>query len=194
MTAIQLIVGLGNPGAEYEQTRHNAGAWFVERVAAAEGVTLAADRKYFGLTGRFRHQGQDVRLLIPTTYMNRSGQAVAALAGFFRIPIDSILVAHDELDMPPGVAKLKQGGGHGGHNGLRDIIAQMANQNSFQRLRIGIGHPGDSKLVSNYVLGRAPRNEQELIEASIANSLAVLPQLLDGDLKTAMQRLHSQKA
>ncbi len=194
MTAIQLIVGLGNPGAEYEQTRHNAGAWFVERVAAAEGVTLAADRKYFGLTGRFRHQGQDVRLLIPTTYMNRSGQAVAALAGFFRIPIDSILVAHDELDMPPGVAKLKQGGGHGGHNGLRDIIAQMTNQNSFQRLRIGIGHPGDSKLVSNYVLGRAPRNEQELIEASIANSLAVLPQLLDGDLKTAMQRLHSQKA
>lgn len=194
MTAIQLIVGLGNPGAEYEQTRHNAGAWFVERVAASEGVTLAADRKYFGLTGRFRHQGQDVRLLIPTTYMNRSGQAVAALAGFFRIPIDSILVAHDELDMPPGVAKLKQGGGHGGHNGLRDIIAQMANQNSFQRLRIGIGHPGDSKLVSNYVLGRAPRNEQELIEASIANSLAVLPQLLDGDLKTAMQRLHSQKA
>lgn len=194
MTAIQLIVGLGNPGVEYEQTRHNAGAWFVERVAAAEGVTLAADRKYFGLTGRFRHQGQDVRLLIPTTYMNRSGQAVAALAGFFRIPIESILVAHDELDMPPGVAKLKQGGGHGGHNGLRDIIAQMANQNSFQRLRIGIGHPGDSKLVSNYVLGRAPRNEQELIEASIANSLAVLPQLLDGDLKTAMQRLHSQKA
>ncbi|SEK35118.1 peptidyl-tRNA hydrolase, PTH1 family [Atopomonas hussainii] len=194
MTAIQLIVGLGNPGVEYEQTRHNAGAWFVERVAAAEGVTLAADRKYFGLTGRFRHQDQDVRLLIPTTYMNRSGQAVAALAGFFRIPIESILVAHDELDMPPGVAKLKQGGGHGGHNGLRDIIAQMANQNSFQRLRIGIGHPGDSKLVSNYVLGRAPRNEQELIEASIANSLAVLPQLLDGDLKTAMQRLHSQKA
>ena len=194
MTAIQLIVGLGNPGVEYEQTRHNAGAWFVERVAAAEGVTLAADRKYFGLTGRFRHQGQDVRLLIPTTYMNRSGQAVAALASFFRIPIDCILVAHDELDMPPGVAKLKQGGGHGGHNGLRDIIAQMANQNSFQRLRIGIGHPGDSKLVSNYVLGRAPRNEQELIEASIANSLAVLPQLLDGDLKTAMQRLHSQKA
>ncbi|WP_071871888.1 aminoacyl-tRNA hydrolase [Atopomonas hussainii] len=194
MTAIQLIVGLGNPGVEYEQTRHNAGAWFVERVAASEGVTLAADRKYFGLTGRFRHQGQDVRLLIPTTYMNRSGQAVAALASFFRIPIDSILVAHDELDMPPGVAKLKQGGGHGGHNGLRDIIAQMANQNSFQRLRIGIGHPGDSKLVSNYVLGRAPRNEQELIEASIANSLAVLPQLLDGDLKTAMQRLHSQKA
>ncbi|MCJ8169645.1 aminoacyl-tRNA hydrolase [Atopomonas sediminilitoris] len=194
MTAIQLIVGLGNPGVEYEQTRHNAGAWFVERVAAAEGISLTADRKYFGLTGRFNHQGQDVRLLIPTTFMNRSGQSVAALAGFFRIPVESILVAHDELDMPPGVAKLKQGGGHGGHNGLRDIIAQMGNQNSFQRLRIGIGHPGDSKLVSNYVLGRAPRNEQERIEASIDNSLAILPLLLNGDSKTAMSRLHSQKA
>nr|WP_245399738.1 aminoacyl-tRNA hydrolase [Atopomonas sediminilitoris] len=189
-----MIVGLGNPGVEYEQTRHNAGAWFVERVAAAEGISLTADRKYFGLTGRFNHQGQDVRLLIPTTFMNRSGQSVAALAGFFRIPVESILVAHDELDMPPGVAKLKQGGGHGGHNGLRDIIAQMGNQNSFQRLRIGIGHPGDSKLVSNYVLGRAPRNEQERIEASIDNSLAILPLLLNGDSKTAMSRLHSQKA
>ena len=115
MTAIKLIVGLGNPGAEYEQTRHNAGALFVERIANAQGVNLVADRKYFGLTGRYSHQGQDVRLLIPTTYMNRSGQAVAALAGFFRITPEEILVAHDELDLPPGVAKLKQGGGHGGH-------------------------------------------------------------------------------
>ncbi|MCF5674330.1 aminoacyl-tRNA hydrolase, partial [Pseudomonas syringae] len=129
MTAIQLIVGLGNPGAEYEQTRHNAGALFVERIAAAQRVNLVPERKFFGLTGRFTHQGQDVRLLIPTTYMNRSGQAVAALAGFYRIPVESILVAHDELDLPPGVAKLKVGGGHGGHNGLRDIIAQLGNQN-----------------------------------------------------------------
>ena len=109
MTAIKLIVGLGNPGAEYEQTRHNAGALFVERIANAQGVNLVADRKYFGLTGRYSHQGQDVRLLIPTTYMNRSGQAVAALAGFFRIKPEEILVAHDELDLPPGVAKLKVG-------------------------------------------------------------------------------------
>ena len=109
MTAIQLIVGLGNPGAEYEQTRHNAGAFFVERIAAAQRVNLVPERKFFGLTGRFTHQGQDVRLLIPTTYMNRSGQAVAALAGFYRIPVESILVAHDELDLPPGVAKLKVG-------------------------------------------------------------------------------------
>ncbi|RMU32066.1 Peptidyl-tRNA hydrolase [Pseudomonas amygdali pv. morsprunorum] len=140
MTAIQLIVGLGNPGAEYEQTRHNAGAFFVERIAAAQRVNLVPERKFFGLTGRFTHQGQDVRLLIPTTYMNRSGQAVAALAGFYRIPVESILVAHDELDLPPGVAKLKVGGGHGGHNGLRDIIAQLGNQNTFHRLRLGIGH------------------------------------------------------
>ncbi len=131
MTAIKLIVGLGNPGTEYEQTRHNAGALFVERIAEKQGINLVADRKYFGLTGRFSHQGQDIRLLIPTTYMNRSGQAVAALAGFFRIKPEEILVAHDELDLPPGVAKLKTGGGHGGHNGLRDIIAQLGNQNTF---------------------------------------------------------------
>ncbi len=155
MTAVQLIVGLGNPGPEYDQTRHNAGALFVERLAHAQGVSLVADRKYFGLVGKFSHQGKDVRLLIPTTYMNRSGQSVAALAGFFRIAPDAILVAHDELDMPPGVAKLKTGGGHGGHNGLRDIIAQLGNQNSFHRLRLGIGHPGHSSLVSGYVLGRA---------------------------------------
>ena len=153
MTAIQLIVGLGNPGPEYEQTRHNAGALFVERLASAQRVSLTADKKYFGLTAKFSHQGNDVRLLIPTTYMNRSGQAVAALANFFRIKPEAILVAHDELDLPPGVAKLKRGGGHGGHNGLRDIIAQLGNQNDFHRLRLGIGHPGDAKLVSNFVLG-----------------------------------------
>ena len=194
MTAIQLIVGLGNPGAEYEQTRHNAGALFVERVAAAKGVSLAADKKYFGLVGKFSHQGRDVRLLIPTTYMNRSGQSVAALANFFRIPPAAILVAHDELDMLPGTARLKVGGGHGGHNGLRDIIAQLGNQNSFYRLRLGIGHPGDKNLVSGFVLGRAPRSEQEKLEASIDFALGVLPDMLAGDWTKAMQQLHSQKA
>ena len=194
MTAIQLIVGLGNPGAEYEQTRHNAGAFFVERIAAAQRVNLVPERKFFGLTGRFTHQGQDVRLLIPTTYMNRSGQAVAALAGFYRIPVESILVAHDELDLPPGVAKLKVGGGHGGHNGLRDIIAQLGNQNGFHRLRLGIGHPGDASLVSNFVLGRAPRAEQEKLDASIDFALGVLPDVLAGDFAKAMRVLHSQKA
>ncbi|NQD92007.1 aminoacyl-tRNA hydrolase [Pseudomonas sp. CrR25] len=194
MTAVQLIVGLGNPGPEYDQTRHNAGALFVERLANGQRVNLSTDRKYFGLVGKFNHQGLDVRLLIPTTYMNRSGQSVAALAKFFRIPVDAILVAHDELDMPPGVAKLKQGGGHGGHNGLRDIIAQLGNQNNFHRLRLGIGHPGHSSMVSNYVLGRAPRSEQELLDTSIDFALDVLPEMLAGDWSKAMQKLHSQKA
>ncbi len=194
MTAVQLIVGLGNPGPEYDQTRHNAGALFVERLADREGVRLALDKKYFGLTGKFTHQGRDVRLLIPTTFMNRSGQAVAALARFFRIEPEAILVAHDELDMPPGVAKLKQGGGHGGHNGLRDIIAQLGNQNSFHRLRLGIGHPGHSSQVTGYVLGRAPRSEQELLDASIDFALGVLPEMLAGDWIKAMHKLHIQKA
>ncbi|MDF3933278.1 aminoacyl-tRNA hydrolase [Pseudomonas citronellolis] len=194
MTAVQLIVGLGNPGPEYEQTRHNAGALFVERLADRERVSLSLDKKYFGLVGKFSHQGRDVRLLIPTTYMNRSGQAVAALAGFFRIPVDAILVAHDELDMPPGVAKLKKGGGHGGHNGLRDIIAQLGNQNGFHRLRLGIGHPGHSSLVSGFVLGRAPRSEQDLLDTSIDSALGVLPEMLAGDWTRAMQKLHSPKA
>ena len=194
MTAVQLIVGLGNPGPEYDQTRHNAGALFVERLAERESVNLGPDKKYFGLTGKFSHQGRDVRLLIPTTYMNRSGQAVAALANFFRIAPESILVAHDELDMPPGVAKLKLGGGHGGHNGLRDIIAHLGNQNNFYRLRLGIGHPGHSSLVSGFVLSRAPRSEQELLTSSIDNALSVLPEILAGDWSKAMHKLHSLKA
>ena len=151
-------------------------------------------RSYFGLTAKFSHKGQDIRLLIPTTYMNRSGQAVSSLANFFRIKPEEILVAHDELDMPPGVAKLKQGGGHGGHNGLRDIIASLGNQNNFLRLRLGIGHPGHSSQVSNYVLSRAPRTEQEQLASSIDFALGVLPDLLDGNLSRAMQQLHSQKA
>ena len=194
MTAVQLIVGLGNPGPEYDQTRHNAGALFVERLAASQGANLSVDRKYFGLVGKFNHQGREVRLLIPTTYMNRSGQAVAALANFFKIKPEEILVAHDELDMLPGVAKLKQGGGHGGHNGLRDIIAQLGNQNNFHRLRLGIGHPGHASMVSNFVLGRAPRSEQDLLDTSIGFALDVLPEILAGDWTVAMRKLHSQKA
>lgn len=194
MTAIQLIVGLGNPGPEYEQTRHNAGALFVERLAEQHHVRLAAERKYFGLTGKLHWQGQDIRLLIPTTFMNRSGQSVAALANFFRIPPEAILVAHDELDMPPGVAKLKLGGGHGGHNGLRDIIARLGNQKNFYRLRLGIGHPGHSSLVTGHVLGQAPKAEQDKLDTSIDAALEVLPDILQDDWTAAMQRLHSQKA
>lgn len=194
MSAVKLIVGLGNPGQEYAQTRHNAGALFVEQLADKMGCPLAVDKKYFGLTGKFSHKGQDIRLLIPTTYMNRSGQAVGALANFFRIQPDEILVAHDELDIPPGTCKLKQGGGHGGHNGLRDIIASLGNQNNFYRLRLGIGHPGHSSQVTGYVLGRAPHSEQQLIDSTIDFALGVLPDILEGQFSRAMQQLHSFKA
>lgn len=194
MTAVQLIVGLGNPGPEYNQTRHNAGALFIESLANKHNVSLVADRKYFGLVGNAVINGQNIKLLIPTTYMNRSGQAVAALANFYRIPMDAILVAHDELDLPPGIVKLKQGGGHGGHNGLRDIIAQCANQNNFHRLRLGIGHPGHKSLVSGFVLNKAPKQEQELLLESIDNALNVLPEMVTGDWNKAMHQLHTQKA
>ena len=194
MSAVKLIVGLGNPGPEYANTRHNAGAFFVERLAEQMHCPLVMDKKYFGLTAKFSHKGQDIRLLVPTTFMNRSGQAAAALANFFRIQPDEILVAHDELDIPPGTCKLKQGGGHGGHNGLKDIIARLANQNTFHRLRIGIGHPGHASQVTGYVLGRAPRSEHDLIDATIDHALGVLPDILDGELSRAMQQLHSFKA
>ncbi len=189
--AIQLIVGLGNPGSEYEHTRHNAGADFVEQLARTLNISLVPDNKYFGLTARANFQGQDLRLLIPTTYMNRSGQSVGAMANFFKIPPAAILVAHDELDLAPGVARFKQGGGHGGHNGLRDIIAALGNNQSFPRLRLGIGHPGAAPLVANYVLKRAPMSEQELIEAAINRAILCVPDAIKGDWNSAMKNLHT---
>jgi len=191
MSAVQLVVGLGNPGAEYQGTRHNAGSLFVEQLAAQQSCRLSANKKYFGLYGSFVYQGRDIRLLIPTTYMNRSGQAVAALAGFFQIAPESILVAHDELDLLPGIARLKAGGGHGGHNGLRDIIQSLGKRNDFLRLRLGIGHPGQASEVTPFVLGRAPRSEQALLEQAIDNALEALPNVLDGKLNQAMQTLHT---
>lgn len=152
---VKLIVGLGNPGTEYANTRHNAGQDLVERLAFKTNSPLQSETKFFGFTGRSIVEHRDLKMLIPTTFMNRSGQAVAAIANFYKIDIEEILVVHDELDLPPGVARLKQGGGHGGHNGLRDIISSLGNNNNFQRLRIGIGHPGNAKLVSNYVLKKA---------------------------------------
>ena len=189
---IQLIVGLGNPGTEYDRTRHNAGADFVAELARQAGASLVVDGKYFGLTARINYQGQDMRLLIPTTYMNRSGQAVGAMANFFKIEPASILVAHDELDLAPGVARFKHGGGHGGHNGLRDIISALGNNQNFPRLRLGIGHPGSAPLVANYVLKRAPQAEQELIEEAIYRSTKCLPDAVKGDWNTAMKNLHTE--
>ncbi|UCX03791.1 aminoacyl-tRNA hydrolase [Shewanella glacialimarina] len=194
MSHIKLIVGLANPGAEYAQTRHNAGAWYVEELARIFNVPLVPESKYFGFSARVTINHRDVRLLIPTTFMNLSGKSVAALANFFRILPEEILVAHDELDMPPGVAKFKLGGGHGGHNGLKDIISSLANDKGFYRLRIGIGHPGDKNKVSGYVLGKAPATEQELIVAAIDEAVRATDILYKEDMVKAMNRLHSFKA
>ena len=191
-TGIQLIVGLGNPGSEYQRTRHNAGADFVAELAHRLGAILNPEPKYFGLTARINYQGQDIRLLIPTTFMNRSGQAVAAIASFFKIEPAAILVAHDELDLAPGVARFKHGGGHGGHNGLRDIISALGNNQTFPRLRLGIGHPGAAPLVANFVLKRAPSSEQELTDDAIIRAIECLPEAVKGDWNTAMKNLHTE--
>ena len=190
---IKLIVGLGNPGQEYDRTRHNAGADFVFELARQFNAQLQPDAKMFGLTARIFIGSQDVRLLIPTTFMNRSGQSVSALATFFKIEPEAILVAHDELDLAPGVARLKVGGGHGGHNGLRDIISSLANNKNFMRLRIGIGHPGHASQVSGYVLKRAPLAEQQLIDDAISDALRQVKPTVGGDLEAAMRELHTKK-
>lgn len=189
---IVMVVGLGNPGADYENTRHNAGALFVEALARSAGQTLRPEKKYHGLYARIQWQGLDLHLLNPTTFMNRSGLAIKALADFFKIQPQQILVAHDELDLPPGTAKLKKGGGHGGHNGLRDTIAHLGT-NDFQRLRLGIGHPGDSRRVTGYVLGRLGKQETEQLNAVIDEVMRVLPDAASGKLPAAMNRLHSFK-
>lgn len=190
---IKLIAGLGNPGPEYTKTRHNAGAWFVEELAQRNNISLRPEKKYAGLYGKGEIGGELVHLLIPTTFMNRSGQAVAPLANFFRISVDNILIAHDELDIPPGTIKIKQGGGHGGHNGLKDIIARMANNKEFYRLRIGIGHPGHRDKVTGHVLGKAPSNEQTLIESAIDEASRCFEIWQTQGLVKAQQRLHAHK-
>ncbi len=189
--SIELIVGLGNPGREYEETRHNAGVWFIDELARSCGATLQPEKKFHGLTARISLHGRDVRLLVPTTFMNRSGQAVAAMANFYRIAPESILVAHDELDIPVGTARLKQGGGHGGHNGLRDIISSLGNNNNFHRLRIGIAHPGSAKMVSNYVLSKPSIEDNRKIHEAIEECAWVMPEFLTGSLAKAIQRLHT---
>lgn len=193
MSAIRLIVGLGNPGREYEQTRHNAGFWWVDGIAAGKGAALAADRKFHGLAARLKVSGHEVWLLEPQTFMNRSGQGVAALAHFYKIAAEEILVVHDELDLPPGTVRLKQGGGHGGHNGLKDIVAHLGTPD-FWRLRLGIGHPGNREEVVNYVLNPPRREEREQIDDAQKKALAVLPLLLVGDVQAAMLKLHTNES
>lgn len=189
---IQLIVGLGNPGPEYEQTRHNAGFWWVDAIAREHGASLSVESKFHGWAGRLKTGGHEAWLLKPSTFMNRSGQAVAALARFYRIPTENILVVHDELDLPLGAAKMKKGGGHGGHNGLKDIVAHLGS-NDFWRLRLGIGHPGDAREVVNFVLRAPSREESDLIASAMEASTRLLPDLLAGQFEVAMLKLHTKK-
>jgi PTH1 family peptidyl-tRNA hydrolase len=184
-TDIRLVVGLGNPGAEYSETRHNAGFWFCERLASQLGVTLAREARFHGLAGQARREG--IWFLLPQTYMNRSGQAVGALARFYRITPAEMLVVHDELDIPPGQLRLKFGGGLGGHNGLKDITAHLGTQD-YWRLRIGIGHPGDRNEVVNYVLKPPRREEQAEIDGAIDRALDIWPLIASGDWNAATQK------
>jgi PTH1 family peptidyl-tRNA hydrolase len=193
--AIRLIVGLGNPGPEYEQTRHNAGFWLVDNLAQAHGRSLAREARFHGLAGKLRIGPHDVWLLEPQTYMNRSGQSVGALARFYRIAPDEVLVVHDELDLAPGVARLKRGGSSGGHNGLKDITAALGTQD-YWRLRIGIGHPRQMNLaqpVVDFVLHRPRREEQDAIDGALAQGIDIVPLLCEGKFEAAMMRLHTTR-
>lgn|SRR3989338_1687159 len=189
---IQLVVGLGNPGPEYKATRHNAGFWWLDEICRIHGIALVNEGKFFGRVSRLKLGSNESWLLQPMTFMNASGRAVAALAGFYRIAPHNILVVHDELDLAPGSAKLKRGGGNGGHNGLKDISAQLGTPD-YWRLRLGIGHPGEKSAVINYVLHPPGREENLLIASAIDNSTGLLPLLLNGEFEAAMLKLHTQK-
>lgn len=188
---IKMIVGLGNPGSEYVQTRHNAGFWFVDELAWQHKAVLKEEKKFFGEVARISVAGSDLWLLKPTTFMNRSGQAVAALAQFYKIKPEEILVVHDELDIPCGRIKFKLGGGNGGHNGLKDIQARLGTPN-FYRLRLGIDHPGDRNLVVGYVLNKPSAEHRQQIDEAIDKSLKAVPMLLSGEWEEAVRFLHSK--
>jgi PTH1 family peptidyl-tRNA hydrolase len=190
LTAIQLVAGLGNPGTRYEPTRHNAGFWFLDAVASRYGARFLAENRYKSEVARCSIDGNDCRLQKPLDFMNRSGAPVAALAAFYRIPRSAILVVHDDLDLPPGTVKLKRDGGHGGHNGLRDLIPVLGG-NDFLRLRIGIGHPGHRDDVVGYVLKAPSPVDRSLIDVAIDNAVEVLPDIIAGKINRAMKNLHT---
>jgi len=190
MSQIKLIVGLGNPGQAYEDTRHNAGFWFIDLIAKKYQANLSMESKFFGFIGKFRFQGEDIYLLKPQTYMNLSGKAILALAQFYKITPGQILIAHDELDFAPGIIKLKLGGGAAGHNGLKDTERVIGRD--YWRLRIGIGHPGDKNKVADYVL-KKPRLEERIdIDNALDRAVAILEQFIGGDKNTAMKTLHTK--
>lgn len=192
LTGIQLIVGLANPGNEYTHTRHNAGAWFIEELARQAHVTLRPEAKFHGLYSSAHLDGHTCQLLIPTTYMNLSGRAVRACANYNKIAPEAILVAHDEIDLPVGTIKLKFDGGDGGHNGLNDIIRHL-NTRQFYRLRIGVGHPGNSKDVADYVLKNPSKADRQQIDLALGEAHHALPLMLAGEMSKAMQALHTKK-
>lgn len=188
----QMIVGLGNPGSEHEDQRHNAGFWYIDELARDLGATFSQDKKSFSMVAKANLDGRTVHLVKPYNYMNNSGQGVAAVARFFKLDMARVLVAHDELDLPPGHIRVKKGGGHGGHNGLRDIVAKTGSKD-FWRLRIGIGHPGHKSAVSGYVLKRASAEHQRLIDDAMNLALRESRTLIDGDVNVATKTLHSHK-
>ena len=190
---LKLIVGLGNPGTEYQSTRHNVGEWFIQSLAKSYHLELKPEKSFFGKTARGTIANTDIRLLIPSTFMNLSGKSLQAMANFYKIEPEQMLVAHDELDIPAGNIKLKKEGGHGGHNGLRSIIQSLGNRKDFYRLRIGIGHPGNKDLVTPYVLGKPSIAEKKLIENSIDDAIREIEKMVSGDWSEAMNQLHRSK-
>ncbi|MGB0134353.1 aminoacyl-tRNA hydrolase [Dokdonella sp.] len=192
MNRLRLIVGLGNPGAEHLRTRHNAGFWFVDALAQREGARFGIESKLHAETAKVSLGGEQLLLLKPITFMNKSGIAIASALRYFKIEPEEMLVAHDDLDLPPGVARLKFDGGHGGQNGLRDTFAHLGH-GKFHRLRIGIGHPGHKDRVTSWVLGRPGTNDEQSILGGIGAALDVLPLAVAGDFNEAMKRLHTER-
>lgn len=190
-TAMSLIAGLGNPGSQYQATRHNAGAWFIEYICQQHNITLKLDKKFSCQIGTLELANYSCKLLIPTTFMNDSGQAIAGFAKYFNIPPEKIIVAHDDLDLNPGKIKLRENGGHGGHNGIRNIIQSFGNNHTFARVKLGIGHPGSREQVLNYVLAKPSRADKLKIDDAINAVFCRLPQIMSGDLQNAMQQLHT---
>ena len=190
MSSTFLIIGLGNPGPKYAETRHNAGFWFLDQLSRKTGQVLKLQSRIQADALRVEVSGHDSILAKPTTYMNKSGAAVRAILDYYKIPTENMLVAYDELDLPPGVVRLKQGGGHGGHNGMRDIFQHVQARN-FLRLRIGIGHPGHKSAVTRYVLGRSPKQIREVVDTAIARAISVMPMVLEGRIQDAMTALHT---
>jgi len=190
MAGLRLLVGLGNPGAEHVRTRHNAGFWFIDALAQREDARFGKEARLHGQTAKIVIDGQPLWLFKPTTFMNKSGIAIASALHYWKLAPEEMLVAHDDLDLPPGAARLKFDGGHGGQNGLRDIFAHLGH-GKFHRLRLGIGHPGDKDRVTSWVLGRAGAADEEAILGAVAASLDVLPLAVRGDFNEAMKRLHT---